>query len=90
MRDKKTGISQFSGQDVCSGLWESAEHGTLIVSSVYCDGTVDALPELFLEVLDYCKDKGISHLTLMDSNAHHPSMWGSKGQLTKGHDCCWM
>ena len=71
-------MPRFSGQDVCSGLWESAEHGTLIVSSVYCDGTVDALPELFLEVLDYCKDKGISHLTLMDSNAHHPSLWGSK------------
>ena len=76
-------LPRYSDRDICSGLWESPEHGKIIVSSVYWDSRIDHLPHKYLEVLDYCKARGIKHLSLMDSNAHH-EMYGSADTNSRG------
>ena len=76
-------MPKFSGRDVCTGMWQTKEQGTILISSVYWDGTKDELPDEYPVVLKYSRDKGYKHLTLMDSNAHSFA-FGSKSQDDRG------
>ena len=77
-------LAEFTGRDVSAGLLESGELSKpIIIASVYMDGLIASIPELFLNLIEYCKRERIPLLVGSDTNAWS-SFWSSPEDNKRG------
>lgn len=73
---KFTPLVEFCDRGVAAGVthWEGV--GSLVVASVYMDGTIHCPPVKMKQLVAHCESNGLPILIGCDANAHH-TLWGS-------------
>ena len=71
----------FSGRDVTTCIWNTAEQGEIYLVSVYMDGTVQRIPKQLIDLMESGGDKKI--IVGADTNAHS-TLWGYDRSTARG------
>jgi hypothetical protein len=71
-------LHRFTGRDISIGLLESKElTQTMVIASVYMDSLIPQVPDLLLDLIDYCKKEQLPLLFGADTNSWS-SFWSSQ------------
>jgi hypothetical protein len=77
-------LHRFTGRDISSGLLESKElTQPMIIASVYMDSLIPQVPDLLLDLIDYCKKEQLPLLFGADTNSWS-SFWSSQEENKRG------
>jgi hypothetical protein len=77
-------LHRFTGRDISSGLLESKElTQPMVIASVYMDSLIPQVPDLLLDLIDYCKKEQLPLLFGVDTNSWS-SFWSSQEENKHG------
>jgi hypothetical protein len=77
-------LHRFTGRDISSGLLESKKlTQPMVIASVYMDSLIPQVPDLLLDLINYCKKEQLPLLFGADTNSWS-SFWSSQEENKRG------